>query len=152
MFEIVGIDPIGVLITGGMTQTGDGRIFSVPKLNLVSGLQALLHEERLKIHRELTEGPVLVSELQNFRIDFTAAGSMTFNARSGAHDDLVLALAIAVWRAKSGGGSPLLSFYRMQMHEARQGKAASSATPGWKRGEGCRGMGRGVKCRPMPAS
>ena len=28
---------------------------------------------------------------------------MTFNARTGKHDDLVLALAIAVWRAYGGG-------------------------------------------------
>jgi len=28
---------------------------------------------------------------------------LTFNARSGKHDDLVLALAIAVWRAYGGG-------------------------------------------------
>ena len=30
---------------------------------------------------------------------------MTFNARSGKHDDLVLALAIAVWRAHRGGNA-----------------------------------------------
>jgi len=36
-------------------------------------------------------------------MDFTAAGHLTFNARSGKRDDLVLALAIAVWRAHGGG-------------------------------------------------
>ena len=36
-------------------------------------------------------------------MEFTAAGHLTFNARSGKHDDLVLALAIAVWRAHGGG-------------------------------------------------
>jgi len=35
----------------------------------------------------------------------TAAGALTFNARSGLHDDLLLALAIAVWRAADGGMS-----------------------------------------------
>ena len=66
---------------------------------LVSRLQALLHEGRLKILRELDEAETLIRELQDFRMEFTAAGHMTFNARSGKHDDLVLALAIAVWRA-----------------------------------------------------
>jgi hypothetical protein len=75
----------------------------VPKLTLVSRLQALLHEGRLKILRELAEAETLVRELQDFRIEFTAAGHLTFNARSGKHDDLVLALAIAVWRAYGGG-------------------------------------------------
>ena len=53
------------------------------------------HEGRLKIPRELAEAETLVRELQDFRVEFTAAGHLTFNARCGKHDDLVLALAIA---------------------------------------------------------
>ena len=98
MFVYSGIYPTGVVITGGMTETRDGRTCSVPKLNLVSRLQALLHEARLKIQRELDEAETLVRELQDFRVEYTAAGHLTFNARSGKHDDLVLTLAIAVWR------------------------------------------------------
>jgi len=105
MFVYSGISPIGILITGGTAETCDGRICSVPKLTLVSRLQALLHEGRLKILRELDEAETLIRELQDFRMEFTAAGHMTFNARSGKHDDLVLALAIAVWRAHGGGNA-----------------------------------------------
>ena len=83
--------------------TRGGPIHGVPKLDLVSRLQALLHEGRLKIHKDLAEADTLVRELQDFRCEFTAAGHLTFNARSGKHDDLVLALAIAVWRAADGG-------------------------------------------------
>jgi hypothetical protein len=103
MFVYSGISPTGILITGGTAETCDGPTCSVPKLTLVSRLQALLHEGRLKILRELAEAETLVRELQDFRIEFTAAGHLTFNARSGKHDDLVLALAIAVWRAHGGG-------------------------------------------------
>src|SRR5215469_5584859 len=39
MFECDGIYPIGVVITGGMTETRDGRTYFVPKLDLVSRLQ-----------------------------------------------------------------------------------------------------------------
>src|SRR5262249_30609404 len=56
-----------------------------------------------KIQKELSEAETLVRELQDFRVEFTAAGHLTFNARSGKHDDLVLALAIAAWRAYGGG-------------------------------------------------
>src|SRR5437868_9617769 len=98
-----GSPPTGVLITGGTAETREGPTCSVPKLTLVSRLQALLHEGRLKILKELAEAETLVRELQDFRIEFTAAGHLTFNARSGKHDDLVLALAIAVWRAYGGG-------------------------------------------------
>ena len=103
MFVCSGISPIGVLISGGTAETRDGPTCSVPKLTLVSRLQALLHEGRLKILRELAEAETLVRELQDFRVEFTAAGHLTFNARCGKHDDLVLALAIAVWRAHGGG-------------------------------------------------
>jgi len=103
LFRYAGISPIGVTITAGTAETRDGAVCSVPKLMLVSRLQALLHEGRLRIQRELSEAETLVRELQDFRCEYTAAGHLTFNARSGKHDDLVLALAIAIWRAHGGG-------------------------------------------------
>ena len=103
MFTYSRISPAGVLITAGTSETWDDAIHGVPKLTLVSRLQALLHEGRLKIQRELAEAETLVRELQDFRVEYTAAGHLTFNARCGKHDDLVLALAIAVWRAHGGG-------------------------------------------------
>src|SRR5215472_8610882 len=116
MFVSCGIAPTGVLITGGTAETRDGPTCSVPKLTLVSRLQALLHEGRLKILRELDEAETLIRELQDFRIEFTTAGHLTFNARCGKHDDLVLALAIAVWRAYGGGntGSVFLEVMRLR--------------------------------------
>jgi hypothetical protein len=115
MFAAAGLSPVGVLITGGTVETYEGVIFGVPKLSLVSRLQALLHEGRLKIHRDLAEAGELVRELQDFRVEFTAAGSITFNARVGRHDDLVLALAIAAWRAYgSGPGHGVFELYRRQ--------------------------------------
>jgi hypothetical protein len=112
MFTYAGISPIGVLITAGTTDTRDGSICGVPKLTLVSRLQALLHEGRLKIQKQLPEADTLVRELQDFRVEFTATGHLTFNARSGKHDDLVLGLAIAVWRAYGGGIDAIYEYYR----------------------------------------
>jgi hypothetical protein len=65
----------------------------------------------------------LVRELQDFRVEFTATGHLTFNARSGKHDDLVLALAIAVWRAH-GGGMANFGFFEWSRQKA-MGSAAS---------------------------
>jgi hypothetical protein len=114
MFRFSGISPVGVLITSGTTETRGGQFCGVPKLNLVSRLQALLHGGKLKIHRDLAEAETLVRELQDFRCEYTAAGHLTFNARSGKHDDLVLALAIAVWRAGYGGmtSAGIFEYYR----------------------------------------
>jgi hypothetical protein len=112
LFTYAGISPVGVLITGGAVETGYGAICGVPKLLLVSRLQALLHQGRLKIHKGLPEAGTLVREMQDFRVEFTAAGHLTFNARVGKHDDLVLALAIAIWRAY-GGGMPSSACYEI---------------------------------------
>jgi hypothetical protein len=123
MFAASGLSATGVLITGGTSETREGGVVGVPKLVLVSRLQALLHEGRLKIHRNLAEAATLVRELQDFRVEFTAAGSLTFNARSGKHDDLVLALAIAAWRAHgSGPGFGMYEYYQ-QLAAQRTGVA-----------------------------
>ena len=123
MFTYSRISPAGVLITAGTSETWDDAIHGVPKLTLVSRLQALLHEERLKIQRELAEAETLVRELQDFRVEYTAAGHLTFNARSGKHDDLVLALAIAVWRAH-GGWMPNYELYEVTRQQALGTKAS----------------------------
>jgi hypothetical protein len=114
LFVYAGIQPVGVLITAGTAETRHGPIIGVPKLLLVSRLQALLHEGRLKIHRDIPDAPMLIRELQDFRVEYTAAGSLTFNARSGRHDDLVLALAIAVWVAHGGwmASAGVYEYYR----------------------------------------
>jgi hypothetical protein len=99
LFREYGLAPIGVSITGGSAITNAGNVWNVPKGHLISRIQALLHDGRLKIHKDLPDALALVSELQDFRVNFTETGYATFNARSGKHDDLVLALAIALWRA-----------------------------------------------------
>lgn len=87
----------GVVITGGRETNGNAAGWSVPKGELVSKLQALLHSGDLRIAGSLPDAAVLARELQDFRVRFTEAGNATFNAREGAHDDLVLALALAVF-------------------------------------------------------
>ena len=142
MFVYSGISPTGVLITGGTAETRDGPTCSVPKLTLVSRLQALLHEGRLKILKELAEAETLVRELQDFRIEFTAAGHLTFNARSGKHDDLVLALAIAVWRAHGGGIASWGFFEAMR----RQAMGSTASEPRY-----CVGLTSGNPATPQPS-
>jgi hypothetical protein len=102
LFVYAGIQPVGVTITAGAAETRHGPIIGVPKLLLVSRLQALLHEGRLKIHKDIPDAAALVRELQDFRVEYTASGNLTFNARQNLRDDLVLALAIAVWVAHGG--------------------------------------------------
>lgn len=101
LFDQAGLDFTGVVITGGDSENrGEGsNTYRVPKMKLVSQLQALLHEGKLQIQKELLEAEALVRELQDFRVNYTDSGRMQFGAREGKHDDLVLALAIAIWDA-----------------------------------------------------
>jgi hypothetical protein len=98
LFTRGGLRPIGVSITGGEAETRETMdIYHVAKIRLVGQLHALLHSGKLKIARELPEADTLVSELQLFRSNISDSGNMSFNARTGAHDDLILSMAIACW-------------------------------------------------------
>jgi hypothetical protein len=88
--------PVAVTIVAGDRQTErEDGVISVGKGYLIGKLQVLLQAGRLHLP-STPEAAVLVSELQDYQLDYTPAGNVTFNARSGQHDDLVLALALAV--------------------------------------------------------
>ncbi|MGI8496714.1 MAG: hypothetical protein ACR2OG_03900 [Gemmatimonadaceae bacterium] len=95
-----GLKPVAITITGGDEVT-HGDTLRVPKRELVGSLQVALQTERLRIAAELALRPVLVAELRDFRLrvnPLTAHDS--WNAREGAHGDIVLAVAVALWYAK----------------------------------------------------
>jgi hypothetical protein len=92
-----------VLITGGQAVTRASDLtWHVAKVELVSVLQALLSSRRLKIAVELPEAGILIEELKAFKAKITVAGNETFGAwRERDHDDLVLAVALALWLAEN---------------------------------------------------
>jgi hypothetical protein len=67
----------------------------------------LLSQGRLKIAKELKEVGPLVRELMDVRATATGrAGKVRLGADGcGEHDDLVIALALACWRAKKNVGN-----------------------------------------------
>jgi ribosomal protein L37AE/L43A len=65
----------------------------------VSAIDAMLHTGELRFAKELRESATLESELKDFRRHVSEAGRYKYAAREGKHDDLVLAVAIALWRA-----------------------------------------------------
>jgi hypothetical protein len=89
-----------VTITGGSKPKLDGG-WHVPKKDLVGTLQVLLQSRRLRVAPTLPEAPTLVQELTTFQVKITPAANETFGAwREGAHDDLVLAVAVAAWEGE----------------------------------------------------
>jgi hypothetical protein len=99
LFMRAGIRHTPIWITGGRDEAEHRGGLSVPKLHLISRLQAALHAGELKIAKTLPEASAFVRELQEFRCTWTEAGHLQFGARQGAHDDLVLAASYAIYGA-----------------------------------------------------
>jgi hypothetical protein len=90
-----------VTITGGDVAHKTGRNWRVPKRDLVAALEVPFHTGELKVAEGLTLWPVLREELLNFRrkINLKTAHDSYEHWRESDHDDLVLATALACWRA-----------------------------------------------------
>jgi len=100
LFTAVGLKPVPVAITGGDTPHREKGWYRIPKRDLVGILQVLFQTKRLLIAEGLPEGPVFVKELLNFQVKISESGHDSYNAREGEHDDLLLAAALASWRAE----------------------------------------------------
>jgi hypothetical protein len=92
-----------ITITAGHSVVGNGSGRNVPKKELVGVLQVLFQSRRLQVARQLSNAPVLIRELEAFRVKVTASANETFEAwRERDHDDLVLAVALAAWVGELG--------------------------------------------------
>jgi hypothetical protein len=104
---------VPIVITGGDQVTKDGSTVRVPKRNLVSGVSVALQTGKLKFSEELPLTKTLTAELQNFKAKISDSGNDSYGAgaewRTGNNDDLVLALAMALWTANDGVKPP--TFY-----------------------------------------
>jgi hypothetical protein len=97
----LGCDVTAAVISGGKraSRKKTGKYKTVPKYDLMTGLQVALEDEELKIARRMSEARSLVKELTDIRVN--ERGGMGAEG-SGQHDDLVMAVALACWRAKRG--------------------------------------------------
>lgn len=79
--------------------TNDADWWRIPKRDLVSAVQAALQTQRLKIAQALPEAVTLIRELEQFKtkVVVSAPSDAMVAWREGSNDDLVLALALAVW-------------------------------------------------------
>jgi hypothetical protein len=97
----LGARVIPVVITGWNAETSDGVRYRVPKRDLMAGLQVAFQKRRLGLAKGLEVLPELREELRSMRVRVSAGGFERCNGR--VHDDLVLALALAWWRAGREG-------------------------------------------------
>ena len=135
LFEDQGISAIGVTITTGHEQTQTDRDhWSVPKLTLISTVLSLLHDDRLHIAADLPESRTLVAEFEAFHGSHTDTGAWRFGARSGQHDDLVLALCLCCWGARAN--DKLKDWYRIAAQLGPQHPVSEESEPDLEPGPG----------------
>lgn len=93
-----GLAPIAVTLTGtGRIQWHDARTVSVGKAALIDGLGILMEQRRVTLPGDTDEARVLQDEMRNFRRRTSErTGHVSYNAASGAHDDLIIAAALAI--------------------------------------------------------
>ncbi len=89
--------PRAITITSGAEPSKDGS--TVPKVDLVARVETLLEADRLAVAPGVKLAPEIRRELAGFKAKTSSTGHHAFEAGGGAHDDLVLALAIALWGA-----------------------------------------------------
>jgi hypothetical protein len=94
------LSPIGAVIHGGFEVHTNPRdnIISVPKQRLVSELYKRLELGDISAPRNLEFWQAFRREMMNFRSEMTRRGSESWNSRSGEHDDLVMALCLALFQ------------------------------------------------------
>jgi len=90
-----------VTITGGDNLVKGGLNWHVPKRDLIAAAQMALQQGRLKVAKSLADSETLVAELLAYRVSISTNGHDSYENdwRQAPHDDLVLALAIAVYVA-----------------------------------------------------
>jgi hypothetical protein len=91
-----------VTITGGDAPSRNDRGgMNVPKKTLVSALAVASQNKHLAVPRSLPESVTLTKEMGNFRARIVpSTGHVSYEPadwRSGSHDDLLLATALACW-------------------------------------------------------
>ncbi|MBQ4853227.1 hypothetical protein IMW82_00840 [Rhodanobacter sp. B2A1Ga4] len=94
--RIPNLRPVAITFAGQEGPDGRGG-HSVPKINLVSRVQAAMHTGCLVMPDTLPLAKTFRRELLDFRVSYSAVGNATFGAREGAHDDLILAVALAMY-------------------------------------------------------
>jgi hypothetical protein len=94
-----GFSAVSNLTRANLVARGQWR---VAKIQLIAAIREVLESRRFKVSKDETGKPiqfaeVLVKELTNFRERITESANMTYEARQGQHDDLVLATCLPIW-------------------------------------------------------
>jgi len=105
LFDEAGLSVTPITFTSGHEVTrGEQGGYNVPKRDLVSTAKVALQTRVLRSSPEIPLAKVFREELLKFRVKISLKGKDTYEAwREGDHDDLVMAVAMALWVAGQVG-------------------------------------------------
>jgi len=113
-----GIPLVCIKIHGGDRVGHQDGALCLPKRDLVGRLVVLYQQGLIRVPSTLAEGANLMAELVAYRVKYSAEGHDSYNPqRSSQHDDELLAVACAVYRAyvdlrrRVLGQRPILGLY-----------------------------------------
>ena len=99
--ELPNIPLYAITITGGTAVTGIPSSPHVPKRDLISTASVIFEQRRICIAASMRDTETLTDELFSYRRITSDRGTPTYSGASGCHDDLVLALSLALWTAEN---------------------------------------------------
>lgn len=83
--------------------------YSVPKRDLVTSLLVVVQSRRLRVAGDISHRQQLIHEMQSFKMKQTKSNNDTYEAlMEKDHDDLVNALAYAIWYPERTQGSGMV--------------------------------------------
>ena len=99
---------------GSVVTKTDPYSYVVPKRDLVTALEVLLQGRRIHVTPDLALAQDMRAELMAFEVGVSARGHDAYEAASGHHDDLVMALALCAWWAgQPSSGQTFLDYWRL---------------------------------------
>lgn len=78
------------------------------KSAVIENLTQMLEEQRIVLPR-VDLAPELIDELESYQFSVTDQGNVRMGAPGGAHDDTVIALALAAWQVRKEQGCPRIT-------------------------------------------
>jgi hypothetical protein len=97
MLAAKGVRMKAVTITSGESFTRQGSIFHVGKSRLIGTFLGAFDAGKVRVNPNMPIWPLVEREMLSFRAEMNTQGRLKMEAEQGENDDMLFALAMAVW-------------------------------------------------------
>ena len=97
MLAAKGVRLKAITITSGESYSRQGPIFHVGKARLIGTFLGAFDAGKVRVNPNMPIWPAVEREMLSFRAEMSAQGRLKMEAEQGENDDMLFALAMAVW-------------------------------------------------------